>query len=175
MSLVFESREEWSSNFEQGWYKHWQDTNGGFDWKIYQRPKNTTPVAGNAIDLSQSRLLFISSAGAYLPEQQEPFDAPHPLGDYSIRLVPSDVALERLDYAHDHYDQAAVRNDPQVLLPLRHLAQIMNEGKIDSLTPNFISYMGYQPDARRTEDELIPAILQAAQEMQAQAALLVPS
>jgi D-proline reductase (dithiol) PrdB len=171
---VIENREQWLENYRQGWLKHFQDT-GQFDWKIYQRPKNITPVSGAAIDLSQSRLALISTSGAYLKEEQAPFDAPHPLGDYTIRTFPSSTPFDKLDYAHTHYDQTAVRSDAQVLLPLRHLENMVAEGYIGELAPSVISYMGYQPDATRTVDETLPAILAVMKQEKVQAALLVPA
>jgi D-proline reductase (dithiol) PrdB len=171
---AFENRDQWFESYQQGWLKHFQET-GQFDWKIYQRPKNTTPISGAAIDLSQSRLALISTAGAYLKDEQTPFDAPHPIGDYSIRTFPSSTAFDQLDYAHTHYDQTAVRTDAQVLLPLRHLENMVREGYIGELAPSVISYMGYQPDATRTMDETFPAILERLKQERVQAALLVPA
>lgn len=62
--------------------------------------------------MRRSRLVLISSAGGYLPAGQEPFDAANPLGDYTIRLVPSATPLAEIAYAHDHYDHTAVNTDP---------------------------------------------------------------
>ena len=72
-------------------------------------------------------------------------------------------------------DHAAVIADPQVLLPLEHLAALEHNGTIGELASNVISFMGYQPDVGRVIDELIPAIYRAVQAEEAQAALLVPS
>jgi hypothetical protein len=82
--------------------------------------------------------MLISSAGGYLRDQQQPFDAAHPLGDYGIRVFPSRTPLEALAFAHEHYDQAAVNQDRQVLVPLRHLEALVNEGVIGQLAPSMI-------------------------------------
>jgi hypothetical protein len=169
---ILEQCDAWLTNFRAGWLAHHQQT-GEVDWKRYERPRNKTAPAGPAIDLTQSRLMLISSSGAYLPGQQEPFDAGHPLGDYSIRTFPSSTPLDRLAYAHEHYEQTAVDQDPQVLLPLRHLEDLVAEGVIGELSPSVVSFMGYQPDAARVVDDMIPAILQVAVAEQAQAVLLV--
>lgn len=171
---ILENREQWLAEFQNGWLAHYQQT-GQFDWKLYKRPKNTLPVAGHGIDLTRSRLMLISSAGAYLHQQQEPFDAPNPYGDFSIRVIPTAVSFDRLDFAHDHYDQKAVRQDAQVLVPLRHLADLVADGVIGELSRSWISFMGYLPDATRLVDETIPAILDAARAERIDAALLVPS
>lgn len=170
---ILENRDQWREIYEV-WLGHFQQT-GEFNWKNYNRPRNSTAPSGKGIDLSRSRLMLISSAGGYLRDEQEPFDAANPLGDYSIRVVPSDTPLGRLAYSHDHYDHAAVDADAQVLVPLRHLADLVHEGIIGELAPSFVSFMGYQPDATRVIDETIPAILEVARTEQIDAALLVPS
>jgi D-proline reductase (dithiol) PrdB len=119
--------------------------------------------------------MLVSTAGAYLPGEQEPFDAKDELGDYSIRLLPASTPLERIAYAHDHYDHAAVNADPQVLLPLRHLEQRVEDGRLGAITPSFISFMGYQPDLERVLDEMLPRIRQAVHDEAADALLLVPA
>ncbi len=171
---ILENREAWESTFHTGWLAHYQRT-GETDFRQYQRPKNSAAPAGPAVELRRSRMVLISSAGGFLPASQEPFDAVNPLGDYSIRLIPSYTPLTQIAYAHDHYDHTAVNTDPQVLLPLEHLATLVQEGAIGALTPNVISFMGYQPDVGRVLDELIPAIQAAVKAEAAQAALLVPS
>jgi D-proline reductase (dithiol) PrdB len=110
-----------------------------------------------------------------LEGRQEPYDAPNPLGDYSLRTFPTSTNFEQIAFAHEHYDHRAVNEDPQVLLPLRHLEQMHAEGQIGELSESVISLMGYQPDVTRTLDETIPAVVSMASDMQADAALLVPS
>jgi Glycine/sarcosine/betaine reductase selenoprotein B (GRDB) len=171
---ILEQRADWEAAFRTGWLAHYERS-GETDWKQYQRPKNSVAPAGPAIDLSRSRLVLISSAGGYLPASQEPFDAANVMGDYSIRLIPTDTPFAEIAYAHDHYDHTAVNDDPQVLLPLEHLQQLVAEGVIGALTPHVISFMGYQPDVGRVLDELIPQIRAAVQTEQAEAAFLVPS
>lgn len=171
---VMEKMDQWLAAFREGWLAHLQQT-GQTDFKRYVRPTNKSVPAGRGLDLSQSRLVFISSAGAYLAATQTPFDAPNLLGDYSLRLFPLSTPFEALAYAHDHYDHRAVETDPQVLLPLRHLEDLAAGGVIGELAPTVISFMGYQPDAIRTVNELIPAVIEAVQAERADAALLVPS
>ena len=171
---ILENRDQWLADFREGWLAHYQQT-GTIDWKRYPRPKNSVAPAGPGIDLSTSRLMLISSAGVYLPDHQRPFDAANPLGDYSIRLLPSSTPLDALAIAHDHYDHTAVNQDPQVLIPLRHLEDLVTEGVIGELAPSMVSFMGYQPDVTRVIDETIAATLRVAQAEGVRAALLVPA
>ena len=171
---IVENLTQWQVDYEQGWLAHFKET-GQLDWARYVRPNNKTAPAGPGLNLSQSRLALISSAGAYLRDTQAPFNAPDPLGDYTIRLFPATTSFEALAYAHDHYDHTAVLNDPQVLLPLGHLADLAREGVIGELAPTVISFSGYQPDVVRVINELIPAVVEAAKAAQVDAALLAPA
>lgn len=137
---IVENLAQWQADYEQGWLAHFKAT-GQLDFARYVRPNNKSAPAGSGIDLSHSRLALISSAGAYLRDTQEPFDAPNPLGDYTIRLFPSTTPFEALAYAHDHYDHTAVLDDPQVLLPLLHLTDLVSEGVIGELVPSVISFV----------------------------------
>jgi len=174
MQQALENREAWAEEFEHVWLAHFL-ASGETDWKIYNKPHNQTPIGGKGIVLSEARVALVTSAGSYLAQQQAPFDAANPLGDYSIRLYPNDTPFDQLAYAHDHYDHTAVKDDPQVLVPLQHLRDLEAEGIIGSFAPTVISFMGYQPDIRRTMDETAPAVLNALQDQQATAALFVPS
>lgn len=171
---ILENREEWVTGFREGWLAHYEQT-GEVDWERYPRIRNKVAPAGQGIDLSTSRLMLISSAGGYLPEEQQPFDAAHPLGDYTVRSFPASTPPDRLAFAHDHYDHTAVSQDPQVLIPLGHLKDLVAEGVIGELSPSVLSFMGYQPDVARVIDETIPAIVQAVQSEHVRAALLVPA
>jgi hypothetical protein len=169
-----ENHAEWLAAFRAGWLAHYQET-GEIDWKRYVYPDNQQPISGPGVDLSRSRLALITSSGAYLPGHQPPFDAENALGDYSIRTHPLATPLRALDYAHTHYDQAAVREDPQVLIPVGHLRALAVQGAIGELAPTVIHFMGYQPDVSRVVDETAPAILEVLGAEGAQAALLVPA
>ncbi|HEX9921869.1 MAG TPA: glycine/sarcosine/betaine reductase selenoprotein B family protein [Anaerolineae bacterium] len=171
---ILENLAEWTTTFEAGWLAYYRET-GITDFKRYNRPKNTAVPGSRGIDLSQSRMTFITTSGAYLAGSQTPFDAANDFGDYSIRLVPTSTPFEALAYAHDHYDLRAVKTDPQVLLPLRHLEDLAEEGVIGELAPSVISFMGYQPDVRRVIDQLIPAVVDAVEAELPDAALLVPA
>jgi hypothetical protein len=170
---ILDQDEQWHQAFREGWLAHFQQT-GDIDWNLYVRPQNHTLVTGPGVDLISSRLMLISSAGAYLPETQQPFDASNPLGDYSIRVLPSDISFSKLAYAHEHYDNAAVLADPQVLLPLAYLREMVSEGQVGALTA-MVSFMGYQPDISQVLDETIPTIINFAEDEVVDAALLVPA
>lgn len=170
---VLEDRTGWHARFLQ-WVEVYQQT-GDLDWRSYPIPRNSSSPAGRGIDLRRSRLMLISSAGAYVRGCQAAFDADDPMGDYGHRIVPSTVPLEDLGFAHGHYDHTAVDQDPQVLVPLRHLEDMVAEWRIGELTPSMVSLMGYLPDVTRLIDETLPAILEAVRLERAEGVLLVPA
>lgn len=171
---ILENRATWEKNFQDTWLAHFKKT-GAVQWDLYNRPNNKTAPSGNAINLSQSKLLLVSSAGSYLDDSQERYDDENDLGDYTIRLIPSDINPNKLTYAHTHYDHTAVNIDYQVLTPLGHLHDLVEAGQIGELADNFVSFMGYQPDISQVLDETIPLIIAATKAEQADAVLLVPS
>lgn len=171
---ILENRHQWLAEYRAGWLSHLNRT-GEFDWKRYNRPTNRQVPAGPGVDLKSARLMLISSAGSYLRGRQQPFDAAHPLGDYSIRVYPSSTQLGDLAFAHGHFDHTAVNQDPQVLIPLRHLEQLVGDGYIGKLSPSVLSFMGYQPDVTRVLDETIPLVLSVARSERVTAALLIPT
>ena len=171
---IVENLAQWQQEFKEGWLAHVHKT-GQTDFSLYPKMKNTTAPAGRTIDLSNSRLMLITTTGAYLKESQHPFDAPNLLGDYSIRVYPSSTPFEALAIAHDHYNHTAINEDPQVLLPMQHLKEMISEGKIGELAPAVISFSGYQPDVARVVKEMIPEIIKVAKAQEIDAALLVPA
>ena len=170
---ILENKKQWSTDYRNGWLSNLQET-GEIDWNLYEHPRNKQTHGTSGVDLSQSRLLFITSAGAYILGEQEPFDASNLYGDYTIRRIPSTTSSANLAYAHDHYDHAAIDEDPQVALPFDNLREMVDNGRLASLSPSFISFMGYQPDSARVVDEMIPSIIRIAKEEKVQAALLAP-
>ncbi len=171
---ILENLDQWYAEYQSGWLAHFEET-GETDFSIYNRPKNTLAPSGPGINLAISRLILITSAGSYLADSQPAFNAADPLGDYTIRLYPSSTPLDKLAFAQDHYDHTAVEMDAQVLVPLRHLEDLVHEGVIGELTPNAVSFHGYQPDVTRLIKETIPILLEAVQKEKAHAALLIPA
>jgi hypothetical protein len=171
---ILENLDEWFAEYSAGWLAHFKDT-GEKNWRIYNRPRNSIAPGGPSIKLEESRLMLVSTAGGYLARSQEPFDDKNALGDYTVRTFSSRTPLDDLAFSHAAYNHAAVEEDPQVLVPLRHLEDMVQEGSIGELTPSVISICGYMPDASRLVKETIPLIVQIARKQEAQAALLVPA
>jgi D-proline reductase (dithiol) PrdB len=171
---ILEQPLEWLRAFQEGWLSNLEKT-GEIDWDLYTHPHNHLIPNSRGINLCQSRVLLITTAGVYYADKQKPFKCDLPLGDYSIRTIPFHAKPENLVFSHPDFNGKYVREDPQVLLPLQNLYKLKNEGYIGSLAPVFVSFCGFQPHAIRVVKELVPAILNVAKEYNAHAAMIVPA
>lgn len=171
---IIENPKEWLVNYQGGWLAHYNET-GKTDWGKYAHPRNKLAPAGAGVRLAESRLMLISSAGGYLRGSQLPFKDNDPLGDYSIRVIPTTAPLAAIGFAQSHYDHQHVDEDPEVLVPLRHLEALVREGVIGGVAPSMVSFSGYQPNVIRVVKEVVPAVLEVARREQVDAALLIPA
>ena len=117
--------------------------------------------------LADASIALLSSAGLYVAATQEPFDLDRERneptwGDPSHRVIPNDADV--LDMAHLHVNDADVRSDRNVALPLDVLAELVAQGIVGASSPNHVSVMGYQGDLTdwrtRTAPEIV-ALLEA--------------
>ncbi|HLF88348.1 MAG TPA: glycine/sarcosine/betaine reductase selenoprotein B family protein [Anaerolineales bacterium] len=170
---ILENKTAWQDHFRQNWLAELKQT-GTTNWKIYQHPRNEHAPGAPGIKLSESRLMLITSAGAYLRDEQQPFDEPNLYGDYTLRTFPATTPFSALAYAHGHYDPTMVQQDAQVGIPLRHLEEFVTTRQLGELAPRVVSFMGYQPDSAKTVDDFIPHVVALAKEQAVHAALLAP-
>lgn len=170
---ILENPLEWLREFQNGWLSEFENS-GISDWSLYSPPKNASAPTSRGIDLSNSRLVLITTSGAYFPGTHAFFNCAHPLGDYTIRQIPTAAEPQDLVYSHPDLEQDWADTDPETVLPLKLLRSLVKEGRIGSLAPVFISFCGFQPHAIRVVKELVPAILKAVKQQHAHAALIVP-
>lgn len=170
---VLENKSAWREHFRQNWLAELEES-GVVNWEIYEHPRNERAPGTAGVEVDESRLLMITSAGAFLREEQEPFDEANLYGDYSLRTFPSTTPFSALAYAHGHYDPAMIKEDAQVGIPLRHLEAMAAAGQLGEIAPKVVSFMGYQPDSAKVVDEFVPQVISVAREMAADAALLAP-
>ena len=124
-----------------------------FEWHPFDRfsPYNPLPVP-----LPAARVAFVTTAGAHLPDQQ-PF-ATGAAGDPSWRAFPTETPLADLVLTHAGYDTRRASADKNVVLPLEHLRDCRDEGRIGSLAPETFSFMGYNADTDRLLKVEAPAV-----------------
>jgi D-proline reductase (dithiol) PrdB len=132
------------------------------------------PLAPLPKPVSESRLTFISSAGVQ-PKGTLPFDVVHPVGDYSFRTLPSDCKPSDLEIHQIKYPTHGAHRDLNVIFPVERLQELVSDGVVGALTPNFFSFIGYNMDPERLERTLAQEIADAVVADGADVALLCPA
>jgi D-proline reductase (dithiol) PrdB len=64
-------------------------------------------------------------------------------GDPSYRELSSDINLEQLTITHDYYNHDDALGDPNLVLPIEPLRELLQQGKIGAIGPRFFSFMGH--------------------------------
>ena len=116
-----------------------------FDWHPFDGFSPYNPLR---VPVSGARVAFVTTAGAHLPDQP-PFDTAAAAGDPSWRAFPVETPLADLVLSHGGYDTRRASADKNVVLPLDHLRQLREEGRVGSLAPDVYSFMGYVADTDR--------------------------
>ncbi len=122
--------------------------------------------------LSECRLGVLSTSGAYISGEHLAYCYKD---DTTVRHIRNDAELGALRFSHitENY-LVAGRSDPNCLLPLDALRQLVSEQVLGDIAPSVLSCMGGIYSVRRVQEELVPAILSAFREQQADGVLLVP-
>lgn len=123
--------------------------------------------------LAGMRLGVVSTAGFYLREGMQPFDAANPEGDTTWRQLPADVTAAELAIAHEHYPHGSAAADWNCVLPLDHLRELQREQTIGDLGP-IISTSGYATDLASIAAVTGPAIAAVMRQAECDAVLTVP-
>ena len=133
---------------------------------------DSSPWAPFEKPLNQARIALISSAGIFR-EDQEPFD-PWAVNDLSIRQIPTDTPLERLNLHHNYFDHRDALKDMNCVFPIRRLDELTESGFIGSFAPTAITLgMGRLYKRTALQQQTVPEIVKVLNAQQADAALLV--
>lgn len=130
--------------------------------------------------LAGARLGLLTSAGLHL-RSQSPFDLERerrdPLwGDPSWRAIPATTAPGELAVGHLHISDSDILADPEIALPMRGLAAMVEAGIVGSATATHISVMGYQEQSLSGwRSETAPAIAAQLRSEGADGVILAPA
>jgi D-proline reductase (dithiol) PrdB len=92
--------------------------------------------------LSAARGVLITTGGVHLTEQA-PFDMETPQGDPAYREIPVNVAPEHITITHNYYDHRDADADLNVIFPLAHFQELVQQKIIGSLAPRHYGFMGH--------------------------------
>ncbi len=92
--------------------------------------------------LLESKIAFISVAGAYLKDQK-PFAATEADSDYDFRTINIDFNPEELQFQPIDWEPSEVREDFNTVFPIERLILLQKEGLIGKLHDEIYSFSGY--------------------------------
>lgn len=145
--------------------------------KAYQWQRiDPVPWAEVKKRLSDSRVGVVVTACMVMPDQP-PFDAEQPGNDPSIRIVSRHVDPHVLvnTFPGQAFDHAGLREDPNLLIPLDRLREMVWLGEIGEITTRVVSLCGHITKPKRLVGETAPEIAQIFGEDAADTVILVPA
>jgi D-proline reductase (dithiol) PrdB len=151
----------------------WETVNERYPGSMI-RKHDAVPLAPLRKALAAVRLGFVSSAGVQ-PAGSLPFDVAHPIGDFSFRRVPSNSRPADLEIHQLKYPTADAKRDINVIYPIERLQELVADGKLGSLAPNFYSFIGYSMDPARFEREFAEELASAVESEEPDLVLLAPA
>jgi D-proline reductase (dithiol) PrdB len=131
-----------------------------------------TPLAK---PLSSAAVALVTSAGISL-KSDRPFDMERERkeavwGDRSFREIPRKTTEEEIEVNHLHINTGYIKQDINVMLPLRRMEELEQEGIIGRLADTAYSFYGFQwentdflteaikPMSKKMESEEVDAVL----------------
>jgi len=125
--------------------------------------------------LRDCRVALVSSAGFVLPSQ-EPFDTAIRGGDPSFREIPADADVSSLVDLHrsETFDHTAMRDDPNLVLPIDRMRELAERGRIGSVNRRHLSFMGSITAPGRLIKYTAPEAVRQLVSDAVDAALLIP-
>ncbi|MFZ0426663.1 MAG: glycine/sarcosine/betaine reductase selenoprotein B family protein [Acidobacteriota bacterium] len=125
--------------------------------------------------LAEARVALVTTAALYAPDQ-EPFDEKFRGGDFSCRVLNSDVDLSTLRMGHRSlsFDHAGVERDPNLAFPLDRFRELLEAGVIGSLNPTHYSFMGSITAPGRLLADTAPKAAEALRRDDVDAVFLTP-
>lgn len=151
----------------------WETVNDRYPGSMI-RKSDAVPLATPRVPLRDARVCFVSSAGVQ-PVGSLPFDVAHPVGDFSFRSVPSHASVADLEIHQLKYPTAGARRDLNVIFPIERLRELVAEGTIGGLAPNFFSFIGYNMDPIRFETLFAEELASAVEREAPDIVLLAPA
>lgn len=125
--------------------------------------------------LSESRLGIVSSAGLSVPGQEK-FNPKHKGGDPTFREIPSTVEVQDLVENHrsQSWNHRAVGQDKNLAIPIDRAKELVEVGRIGSLSDRHLSVMGSITAPGRFLRDHVPQAVDVFVQERVDIALLVP-
>lgn len=139
-----------------------------YQWYQADEPPAWTPLKK---PLSKSKVGMLCTAGTYAKGQV----AYYYKDDTSIRSIPKSTPTADLRFSHltEQYLPAA-RKDPNCVFPIDPIRRLEQEGVVGQFSDELLSCMGAVYSQRRTNEELVPRVVERFQAQGVDLALLIP-
>ena len=143
------------------------------------RERSPVPWTPMAKPLAECTVALVTTAGV-ARRDDAPFDEEGERrdpwwGDPSFRTIPQGTTEGEVDLHHLHIDRRFGREDLDVVLPMRRLAELAGEGVVGRPADVHYSIMGYQLRTSVLETGTAPAIARRMKDAGVDAAALVPA
>jgi D-proline reductase (dithiol) PrdB len=132
------------------------------------------PWSPMPLPLARANIALITSAGLYPPDST-PFDMRALSGDWSIRLLPSELSANDMLLSPVRFDRSQVDRDKNVVYPVDRLRELIAEGAVAEMPKHHIGMMGYVLNTRALLQETVPEILAHLRRQYVDAVVLVPA
>lgn len=100
------------------------------------------PWTPPAVPLAQAKLAVVTTAGIH-HRRQTPFDMNDPDGDASYRELDTVTLFDDFVITHDYYNHSDADKDPNIILPLDRLKELVDENILGSIAATHYSFMGH--------------------------------
>jgi D-proline reductase (dithiol) PrdB len=147
-------------------------------WTARQEP-GVVPFTPLARPLRECTVALISTAGVARNDDR-PFDQERERrdpwwGDPTFRRIPLGTTEKDVRLYHLHIDTRFGERDLDVVLPMRRLAELADEGVVGRPAPTHYSTMGYILDPTELVRKTAPALAACMHEEHVDAVVLVPA
>lgn len=92
--------------------------------------------------IEQCRVALVTTAGIH-HRAQPPFNMQDPDGDPTWRELDGTCLFDDFLITHDYYDHRDAERDPNIILPLDRLRELVAEGRLRALARIHYSFMGH--------------------------------
>ena len=135
-----------------------------------------TPWTPMAKPLSESKLALVTTAGLHL-RGDKPFITDHKNGDTSFRVIPRSAGAADIIQSHTSlgFDHTGIYRDINVTFPIDRLPELVDQGKIGSLSDNYYSFMGALRDVTGIIEESGPEVARRLKDEGVEVVLLTPT
>ena len=148
-------------------------------WISKDIPEHRIPWTPLEKPISQTTFTLMTTAGISM-KSDPPFDLERERrepawGDPSYREIPKTATEGDIQVSHLHINTTYIKEDINVMLPLRRFQEFEQRGIIGKLATTCYSYYGFQLDPAALLNETMPKVAERMRQENVEAVLLTPA